>query len=135
MAPKDPCAKYQYVLTSSGPKIVPVPDHVPKEEESPADYNAGGYLPVKINDTFKDGRYSVVRKLGYAPTTTDISIHNQPSSLAGVTFLPFGWFKIPSAFHHIPLVPPSFLIELQAIPLFCSQGRQVRFPLCRDCPR
>ncbi|KIJ21545.1 hypothetical protein PAXINDRAFT_152013 [Paxillus involutus ATCC 200175] len=70
MAPKDPCAKYQYVLTSSGPKIVPVPDHVPKEEESPADYNAGGYLPVKINDTFKDGRYSVVRKLGWGHFST-----------------------------------------------------------------
>ena len=64
MAPKEPCAKYQYVLTSSGPKIVPVQDNVSKEEESPADYNAGGYLPVKINDLFKDGRYLVVRKLG-----------------------------------------------------------------------
>jgi hypothetical protein len=65
MAPKEPCAKYQYVVTSSGPKIVPVQDNVSKEEESPAEYNAGGYLPVKINDLFKDGRYLVVRKLGY----------------------------------------------------------------------
>ena len=64
MAPKQPCAKYQYVVTASGPKIVPVPDASSKDEESPADYNSGGYLPVKINDTFKDGRYLVLRKLG-----------------------------------------------------------------------
>ena len=65
MAPKQPCAKYQYVVTSSGPKIVPVPDVYSKDEEAPSDYNAGGYLQVKINDTFKDGRYLVLRKLGY----------------------------------------------------------------------
>ena len=65
MAPKQPCAKYQYVVTASGPKIVPVPDVYSKDEESPADYNSGGYLPVKINDSFKDGRYLVLRKLGF----------------------------------------------------------------------
>jgi hypothetical protein len=36
----------------------------PKDEESPADYNYGGYLQVKLSDLFKDGRYSIVRKLG-----------------------------------------------------------------------
>ncbi|KAI8983413.1 Pkinase-domain-containing protein [Trametes punicea] len=70
MAPKQPCAKYQYVVTSSGPKIVPVPDAYSKDEESPADYNAGGYLQVKINDTFKDGRYLVLRKLGWGHFST-----------------------------------------------------------------
>jgi len=35
-----------------------------KDEESPADYNVGGYLPVKIGEGFKNGRYRVVRKLG-----------------------------------------------------------------------
>ena len=65
MAPKNACAKYQYVVTSNGPKIVPVnPTTVPKDEESPADYNSGGYLPVKLRDSFKDGRYVVIRKLG-----------------------------------------------------------------------
>ncbi|KAF8559300.1 Pkinase-domain-containing protein [Imleria badia] len=76
MAPKEPCAKYQYVLTSSGPKIVPVQDNVSKEEESPADYNAGGYLPVKINDVFKDGRYLVVRKLGWGHFSTVWLVHD-----------------------------------------------------------
>ncbi|KAH7929395.1 kinase-like protein [Leucogyrophana mollusca] len=70
MAPKEPCAKYQYVVTSSGPKIVPVPDEQSKDEESPADYNAGGYLAVKIDDTFKDGRYVVARKLGWGHFST-----------------------------------------------------------------
>ena len=60
------CSKYQYILTQSGPKLVPVP--VPPEEardeESAVDYNAGGYLPVQLTDTFKDGRYIVLRKLG-----------------------------------------------------------------------
>ena len=59
------CAKYQYVVTSAGPKIVPVPQEVDcRDEESAADYNSGGYLAVKVKDTFKDGRYVVLRKLG-----------------------------------------------------------------------
>lgn len=65
MAPKPPCAKYQYVVTHAGPKILPVDEPSCKDEESPADYNAGGYLPVKVNDTFCSNRYRVVRKLGY----------------------------------------------------------------------
>ncbi|TEB05182.1 kinase-like protein [Coprinellus micaceus] len=63
MAPKPPCAKYQYVVTSAGPKILPVDETAYKDEESPADYNAGGYLPVKVNDT-------VVRKLGWGHFST-----------------------------------------------------------------
>ncbi|KAG6869154.1 hypothetical protein C0993_012253 [Termitomyces sp. T159_Od127] len=67
MAPEKPCAKYQYVVTPNGPKILPVLDPSCKDEESPADYNAGGYLQVKVGDTFKGGRYRVVRKLGLLP--------------------------------------------------------------------
>lgn len=60
------CAKYQYVVTAAGPKIVPVPSEVEsRDEESAADYNTGGYLAVKLKDTFKDGRYIVQRKLGW----------------------------------------------------------------------
>lgn len=67
MAPKpqqQQCARYQYVVTSSGPKIVPVPDLESRDEESAVEYNSGGYLPVKLHDTFKNGRYIVLRKLG-----------------------------------------------------------------------
>ncbi|KAK7058332.1 hypothetical protein VNI00_001963 [Paramarasmius palmivorus] len=64
MANKLACAKYQYVVTPNGPKILPVEDTPSKDEESPADYNVGGYLQVKVGDTFKNGRYRVIRKLG-----------------------------------------------------------------------
>lgn len=64
MPAKEPCAQYKYVVTPNGPKIVAVPDQESKDEEPPSDYNAGGYLAVTVNDTFKDGRYTVVRKLG-----------------------------------------------------------------------
>ncbi|KIK71356.1 hypothetical protein GYMLUDRAFT_150307 [Collybiopsis luxurians FD-317 M1] len=70
MASKQPCEKYQYVVTSAGPKILPVDEPSLKSEESPADYNAGGYLPVKLDDTFKNGRYRVVRKLGWGHFST-----------------------------------------------------------------
>ncbi|KAF8905437.1 kinase-like domain-containing protein [Gymnopilus junonius] len=70
MAPKQPCAKYQYVVTSAGPKILPVDEPCCKDEESPADYNAGGYLPVKVGDTFSGSRYRVVRKLGWGHFST-----------------------------------------------------------------
>lgn len=71
MAPKTSCAKYQYVVTPNGPKIVPVQDNtVPKEEEHPSDYHSGGYLPVQLKDTFKDGRYTVIRKLGWGHFST-----------------------------------------------------------------
>ncbi|KAH9945629.1 kinase-like protein [Amylocystis lapponica] len=70
MAPKQPCAKYEYVVTAAGPQILPVPDVHSKDEESPADYNAGGYLQVRLRDTFKDGRYIVLRKLGWGHFST-----------------------------------------------------------------
>ncbi|KAG5648224.1 hypothetical protein DXG03_006181 [Asterophora parasitica] len=70
MAPTQPCAKYQYIVTPAGPKILPVEDPACKDEESPADYNAGGYLPVKVGDTFKSGRYRVIRKLGWGHFST-----------------------------------------------------------------
>jgi serine/threonine-protein kinase SRPK3 len=35
------------------------------EEEDWEDYVPGGYHPVHIGDTFSDGRYVVVRKLGF----------------------------------------------------------------------
>ncbi|KAF9270540.1 kinase-like protein [Marasmius fiardii PR-910] len=70
MANKLVCAKYQYVVTSTGPKILPVEEPPSKDEESPADYNAGGYLQVKVGDTFKNGRYRVIRKLGWGHFST-----------------------------------------------------------------
>lgn len=36
-----------------------------EDEEDWEDYCKGGYHPVHIGDTFSDGRYVVVRKLGW----------------------------------------------------------------------
>lgn len=71
------CPKYQYVVTASGPKIVPVAAHTQqesKDEESAADYNSGGYLAVKVGDVFKNGRYLVQRKLGCVPLPARLTL-------------------------------------------------------------
>ncbi|PPQ62797.1 hypothetical protein CVT24_000491 [Panaeolus cyanescens] len=70
MAHKLPCQKYTFVKSSVGQpgKFVSV-DEPCKDEESPADYNTGGYLPVKVNDIFNN-RYRVVRKLGWGHFST-----------------------------------------------------------------
>ncbi|CAE6434291.1 unnamed protein product [Rhizoctonia solani] len=41
-----------------------------EDEEDWEDYVKGGYHPVQIGDTFSDGRYSVVRKLGWGHFST-----------------------------------------------------------------
>ncbi|KAJ1653291.1 serine/threonine protein kinase, CMGC [Dispira simplex] len=40
------------------------------EEEDASDYCKGGYHPVRLQDEFKDGRYRVVRKLGWGHFST-----------------------------------------------------------------
>lgn len=40
------------------------------EEEKPSDYDQGGYHPVTIGETFCDGRYLIVRKLGWGHFST-----------------------------------------------------------------
>lgn len=41
-----------------------------EDEEDYADYVKGGYHPVQIGDLFSDGRYKVVRKLGWGHFST-----------------------------------------------------------------
>ncbi|OAV89705.1 CMGC/SRPK protein kinase [Puccinia triticina 1-1 BBBD Race 1] len=40
------------------------------EEEKPSDYDKGGYHPVTIGETFCEGRYLIVRKLGWGHFST-----------------------------------------------------------------
>ncbi|RKP06494.1 kinase-like domain-containing protein [Thamnocephalis sphaerospora] len=40
------------------------------EEEDPEDYCKGGYHPVSVGEKFKDGRYTVLRKLGWGHFST-----------------------------------------------------------------
>ena len=41
-----------------------------EEEEDYDDYCKGGYHPVHVGDTFSEGRYTVVRKLGWGHFST-----------------------------------------------------------------
>lgn len=41
-----------------------------EEEEDPEDYCKGGYHPVNIGDKFSEGRYTVLRKLGWGHFST-----------------------------------------------------------------
>lgn len=43
---------------------------VTEDEEDWEDYVKGGYHPVHLGDTFSDGRYIVVRKLGWGHFST-----------------------------------------------------------------
>lgn len=47
-----------------------IPECSPHDEEDVEDYREGGYHPLNIGDTFKDGRYVVVRKLGWGHFST-----------------------------------------------------------------
>jgi serine/threonine-protein kinase SRPK3 len=40
------------------------------EEEDRKDYRKGGYHPVQIGEKYKDGRYIVIRKLGWGHFST-----------------------------------------------------------------
>ncbi|KAF5312106.1 hypothetical protein D9619_003398 [Psilocybe cf. subviscida] len=73
MAPKQPCITYKFVaggVTVSTPHDRLITPQGPKTEENVADYNAGGYLPIQVGDTFRDRRYKVVRKLGWGHFST-----------------------------------------------------------------
>ena len=42
-----------------------------------ANYRPGGYHPVHLGDKFKDGRYTVVNKLGYGTYSTVWLVHDE----------------------------------------------------------
>lgn len=46
------------------------PSVLTEDEEDLEDYRPGGYHPVHIGDEFKDGRYVIVRKLGWGHFST-----------------------------------------------------------------
>jgi len=45
-------------------------DEFSEEEEDPEDYCKGGYHPVNIGDKFSEGRYTILRKLGWGHFST-----------------------------------------------------------------
>ncbi|KAL0960784.1 hypothetical protein HGRIS_005805 [Hohenbuehelia grisea] len=46
------------------------PIYAPHPEENLNNYRPGGYHPVHLGDTFNDGRYTVLHKLGYGSYST-----------------------------------------------------------------
>lgn len=46
------------------------PSNVLFEEENFLDYRPGGFHPVALGDTLKDGRYKIYHKLGYGGFST-----------------------------------------------------------------
>uniref|UniRef100_A0A915LVJ1 non-specific serine/threonine protein kinase n=1 Tax=Meloidogyne javanica TaxID=6303 RepID=A0A915LVJ1_MELJA len=53
-----------------------------EEQEDPKDYRRGGYHPVRIGDVFKNGRYHVIRKLGWGHFSTVWLWDSDPSDMA-----------------------------------------------------
>jgi hypothetical protein len=49
------------------------------KEENLDQYSTGGYHPVRIGDTFRDGAYKVVNKLGYGRYSTVWLAHDTRS--------------------------------------------------------
>ncbi|KAJ3065693.1 serine/threonine protein kinase, CMGC group [Quaeritorhiza haematococci] len=68
-----PTVDYQYsdeeVAYSDSSSVSSVSDFS-EEEEDAEDYCKGGYHPVQIGDTFNEGRYTVLRKLGWGHFST-----------------------------------------------------------------
>lgn len=87
-----------------------------EDEEDWEDYCKGGYHPVHIGDTFSDGRYIVVRKLGWG--------HFSTVWLAKDTKFVF---PFPSFF--LPRTHPKVTSPRR------SQDRQISSPLYRNRPR
>src|SRR5271169_3054964 len=55
---------------SQPPPSAPIKDHTMEEENILMNYCPGVYHPVRLGDTFKDGRYTVIQKLGFGVYST-----------------------------------------------------------------
>lgn len=64
------CHRQTSVIMSHGSCSSHSASIMTEDEEDYEDYCKGGYHPVKIGDTFSDGRYVVVRKLGWGHFST-----------------------------------------------------------------
>ena len=64
------CHRQTSVIMSHGSYSSHSASIMTEDEEDYEDYCKGGYHPVKIGDTFSDGRYVVVRKLGWGHFST-----------------------------------------------------------------
>lgn len=68
--PKGEVFPYLFLAMSHGSYSSYSQSVMTEDEEDWEDYCKGGYHPVHIGDTFSDGRYRVVRKLGWGHFST-----------------------------------------------------------------
>jgi serine/threonine-protein kinase SRPK3 len=71
-ADNEPAKMYNHPLShspASDESSVDEADHTADEEDS-EDYCKGGYHPVQVGEQYKDGRYTIVRKLGWGHFST-----------------------------------------------------------------
>lgn len=52
-------------------------DGLSEEEEDPGDYKTGGYHPVRVGELYENGRYKVIRKLGWGHFSTVWLVQDQ----------------------------------------------------------
>ncbi|KAI9495399.1 hypothetical protein BDB00DRAFT_246906 [Zychaea mexicana] len=64
---RDNLKKRKRSISSRSASII---DESEEEEEDPNDYKKGGYHPVQVGELYKDGRYKVIRKLGWGHFST-----------------------------------------------------------------
>lgn len=96
-----------------------------EDEEDWEDYVKGGYHPVHIGDKFSDGRYIIVRKLGWG--------HFSTVWLAKDT--KYAPCPIPSIPSHLIIRSPPTAAAHQNEPSRSPQSRQISAKVHRDSPR
>ncbi|WZH48636.1 CMGC/SRPK protein kinase [Fusarium acuminatum] len=69
---KEPAGTHQLSAMAHSPSSSSVEDAAENtaDEEDSEDYCKGGYHPVQVGEKFKDGKYTVVRKLGWGHFST-----------------------------------------------------------------
>ncbi|POW11493.1 hypothetical protein PSTT_05221 [Puccinia striiformis] len=103
------------------------------EEEKPSDYDKGGYHPVTIGETFCDGRYLIVRKLGWGHFSTVWLAHDtQFSNFPFILLYPSNYTHLlPKIGKDIPL-PQTASNRTHTQPLPNSLNRHVALKVVKS---
>ena len=80
------------------------------EDEGTEGYRKGGYHPVKPGDQFKNGRYSVLRKLGWGHFSTVWLVADRETGREGSFVVVVGFFLFLFSFSSLPLHFLRFLL-------------------------
>jgi serine/threonine-protein kinase SRPK3 len=101
-----------------------------KDEESPAEYNNGGYLQVKPSDLFKEGRYTILRKLG------SVLLLLFPSRPAPISLISLSWGHFSTVWLvKDSLYPHSFLPQSISLIFPHSDNRHAALKIIKSAGR